>query len=142
MKAVYYAVAEDGNAMFTAWLRCYNKAKSVLDSGGRTIWYHGELGPLAPKSAKPGRDMSHKAGKSKRKPTAQTETGKKRRRTSGSVDEAEPEAPKSAGKAKNKPKREEPKAVKSARKTKNKPNREAVLAVNARRTRSASSTKK
>uniref|UniRef100_A0A8C8SPX1 Endonuclease 8-like 1 n=1 Tax=Pelusios castaneus TaxID=367368 RepID=A0A8C8SPX1_9SAUR len=42
------------NAAFEKWLRCYSipGTKSLRDSNGRTIWFQGEPGPMAPKGKK------------------------------------------------------------------------------------------
>ncbi|CAL8356216.1 unnamed protein product [Lota lota] len=39
---------------FQAWLRCYNVAgmKSTIDHNGRTMWFSGDSGPMAPKARK------------------------------------------------------------------------------------------
>ncbi|XP_053320728.1 endonuclease 8-like 1 isoform X2 [Spea bombifrons] len=44
-------------AAFESWLRCYyvSGMKSLRDSNGRTIWFQGNPGPLAPKGGRGGR---------------------------------------------------------------------------------------
>ncbi|XP_043933116.1 endonuclease 8-like 1 [Protopterus annectens] len=41
-------------SVFSKWLQCYYVAgmKTLRDSNGRTIWFQGEAGPMAPKGAK------------------------------------------------------------------------------------------
>ncbi|XP_074862406.1 endonuclease 8-like 1 isoform X2 [Carettochelys insculpta] len=41
-------------AAFEEWLQCYSVPgmKALRDSNGRTIWFHGEPGPMAPKGEK------------------------------------------------------------------------------------------
>lgn len=41
-------------SVFAKWLQCYYVAgmKTLHDSSGRTIWFQGEAGPMAPKGAK------------------------------------------------------------------------------------------
>jgi len=45
---------EDTYAPFSAWLRCYSKEgmKNLRDGNGRTIWFQGPAGSLAPKGEK------------------------------------------------------------------------------------------
>ncbi|XP_069415606.1 endonuclease 8-like 1 isoform X3 [Ovis canadensis] len=45
---------EEGFAAFRAWLRCYSAPgmSSLRDRHGRTIWFQGDPGPLAPKGGK------------------------------------------------------------------------------------------
>ncbi|XP_036592917.1 endonuclease 8-like 1 isoform X2 [Trichosurus vulpecula] len=45
---------EDDFSAFRAWLRCYSVSgmKRLRDSRGRTIWFQGDPGPLAPKGGK------------------------------------------------------------------------------------------
>ncbi|XP_008061912.1 endonuclease 8-like 1 [Carlito syrichta] len=47
-------------AAFRAWLRCYGRSdmSSLQDRHGRTIWFQGDPGPLAPKGAKSRRKKS------------------------------------------------------------------------------------
>jgi len=44
----------EGQLRFQDWLRCYAKAgmDNLVDSAGRTIWFSGKVGKLAPKTAK------------------------------------------------------------------------------------------
>jgi len=60
---------EDSYAPFHAWLRCYSKEgmKNLRDGNGRTIWFQGPAGPLAPKGDKAkevGRKNKYKVAKS------------------------------------------------------------------------------
>ncbi|XP_038562147.1 endonuclease 8-like 1 isoform X2 [Micropterus salmoides] len=60
---------------FEAWLQCYNVdgMKSIRDHNGRTIWFNGEPGPMAPKDSK-----SPKAKKWKKKEDDHDYTDKKK----------------------------------------------------------------
>jgi len=60
---------EDTYAPFSAWLRCYSKEgmKNLRDGNGRTIWFQGPAGSLAPKGDKVkqvGRKKKYKVAKS------------------------------------------------------------------------------
>ncbi|XP_019359993.1 PREDICTED: endonuclease 8-like 1 [Gavialis gangeticus] len=50
----YDPESSDDFTAFQQWLRCYYVAgmKSLRDSNGRTIWFQGEPGPMAPKGKK------------------------------------------------------------------------------------------
>ncbi|KAK2842307.1 hypothetical protein Q5P01_012507 [Channa striata] len=49
-----YSPAKADYSGFVAWLQCYSVdgMKSVQDHNGRTIWFKGDPGPLAPKESK------------------------------------------------------------------------------------------
>ena len=60
---------EDTYAPFSAWLRCYSKEgmKNLKDGNGRTIWFQGSAGSLAPtgnKAKEVGRKKKYKVAKS------------------------------------------------------------------------------
>merc|ERR1711990_235056 len=60
---------EDTYAPFSAWLRCYSKEgmRNLRDGNGRTIWFQGPAGSLAPKGDKAkqvGRKKKYKVAKS------------------------------------------------------------------------------
>jgi len=60
---------EDTYAPFAAWLRCYSKEgmRNLRDGNGRTIWFQGPAGSLAPKGDKAkqvGRKKKYKVAKS------------------------------------------------------------------------------
>lgn len=60
---------EDKYAPFSAWLRCYSKEgmKNLRDGNGRTIWFQGPAGSLAPEGEKAkqvGRKKKYKVAKS------------------------------------------------------------------------------
>ncbi|XP_051898587.1 endonuclease 8-like 1 isoform X2 [Pristis pectinata] len=50
----YNSDRSDESSAFTAWLRCYDVAgmQILRDSNGRTIWFQGNPGPMAPKGSK------------------------------------------------------------------------------------------
>ncbi|XP_060545459.1 endonuclease 8-like 1 isoform X1 [Pantherophis guttatus] len=76
----YDPTNREGAAVFVEWLHCYSVPgmKSLRDSNGRTIWFQGDPGPLAPKERK-----SQKK-KTKPKPAVQSSKAPKPRRNSTS----------------------------------------------------------
>lgn len=57
---------EPDYSKFTEWLQCYNKAgmKNMADHNKRTMWYHGDPGPMTPSNQKQ-RSIKRKVKKSK-----------------------------------------------------------------------------
>ncbi|XP_059512461.1 endonuclease 8-like 1 isoform X2 [Myotis daubentonii] len=57
------ARGEEDFAPFRAWLRCYGTVgmRSLRDRHGRTIWFQGDPGPLAPKGGKSHKKKSSRA---------------------------------------------------------------------------------
>ncbi|XP_024896107.1 endonuclease 8-like 1 isoform X1 [Pteropus alecto] len=57
---------EEDFAAFRAWLQCYGMAgmSSLRDRHGRTIWFQGDPGPLAPKGGRPHKKKSKGAQQS------------------------------------------------------------------------------
>nr|XP_008123772.2 PREDICTED: endonuclease 8-like 1 [Anolis carolinensis] len=51
----YYSDHPEDHTAFEKWLQCYfvPGMKSLSDSNGRTIWFEGDPGPMAPKGDKP-----------------------------------------------------------------------------------------
>ncbi|XP_070809594.1 endonuclease 8-like 1 isoform X3 [Pituophis catenifer annectens] len=100
-------------AVFVEWLHCYSVPgmKSLRDSNGRTIWFQGDPGPLAPKERK-----SQKK-KTKSKPAVQSSKAPKPRRNSTSS----PAQKEAKGRKKRRPEngvtqeKEEDRMVKGAR---------------------------
>nr|XP_033776798.1 endonuclease 8-like 1 [Geotrypetes seraphini]XP_033776799.1 endonuclease 8-like 1 [Geotrypetes seraphini]XP_033776800.1 endonuclease 8-like 1 [Geotrypetes seraphini]XP_033776801.1 endonuclease 8-like 1 [Geotrypetes seraphini] len=50
----FYPIRREDFSIYEKWLQCYfvPGMKTLRDSSGRTIWFQGEAGPLAPKAAK------------------------------------------------------------------------------------------
>ncbi|XP_042524776.1 endonuclease 8-like 1 isoform X2 [Dipodomys spectabilis] len=73
---------EEDFAVFRAWLRCYGVPgmSSLRDGHGRTIWFQGDPGPMAPKG---GKSRKKKAQKSQQVPAGGAEVPplSRRRRT-------------------------------------------------------------
>lgn len=76
---------DEARGLFTEWLRCYYKdgMKNVADSNGRTIWFSGPSGPLAPKDRK-AKTYRAPAAAAKRKGDSVTEPAKAAKRASSS----------------------------------------------------------
>jgi len=57
----YDPETEGSEGSFTAWLQCYyvQGMRNLKDNKGRTIWFHGEPGPMAPKN---GKEVGRKGG--------------------------------------------------------------------------------
>ncbi|XP_041074502.1 endonuclease 8-like 1 isoform X1 [Polyodon spathula] len=67
----------DDYSMFQAWMQCYCVLgmKSLRDHNGRTIWFQGEPGPLAPKVSKS--PKAKRKGKSRREDKTDKQQGVK-----------------------------------------------------------------
>ncbi|XP_030281912.1 endonuclease 8-like 1 [Sparus aurata] len=105
---------------FQAWLQCYyvDGMKSVRDHNGRTMWFKGDPGPMAPKDSK-----SPKAKKRTKKEDDHDYTDKKKVAKSRSASSAKKKAVKQEAVTKT-PKREKdarPKEAKSKRGKTDKP---------------------
>lgn len=50
----YNSDRTDGSSAFAAWLRCYDVSgmQTLRDANGRTIWFQGSPGPMAPKGSR------------------------------------------------------------------------------------------
>ncbi|NWV08489.1 NEIL1 Endonuclease, partial [Ptilonorhynchus violaceus] len=88
----------DNYAAFKNWLRCYlvPGMSSLRDRGGRTIWFQGEPGPMAPKGQTPRKTPRKKRPQLKADPEAPTpkvtsRTSKQRRRAAAKPPKSEEE---------------------------------------------------
>ncbi|GAB6032453.1 nei endonuclease VIII-like 1 [Chamberlinius hualienensis] len=61
----YIYIYSGQDSTFSDWVKCYGKKqmKSLVDSNGRTIWFDGKPGPMAPKNSK--KTSSKSRGKTK-----------------------------------------------------------------------------
>ncbi|XP_057692751.1 endonuclease 8-like 1 isoform X1 [Corythoichthys intestinalis] len=73
---------------FNAWLQCYyvDGMKSIRDHNGRTMWFKGDAGPMAPKDSKSPKakkrtkkDEDHDYNKKKKGPRRQSESTEKKK---------------------------------------------------------------
>lgn len=80
---------------FENWLRCYYQdgMRNLVDSSGRTMWFSGDAGKMAPKNAKSRKSSGYK-GKSKKNSTGNTDSKVKEEEqaevTSAQVDVSSP----------------------------------------------------
>ncbi|XP_062926301.1 endonuclease 8-like 1 isoform X2 [Mobula hypostoma] len=60
----YNSSRSSESSAFSAWLRCYEVAgmQTLRDGNGRTIWFQGNPGPLAPKGSKVRKAKSRRKG--------------------------------------------------------------------------------
>jgi len=67
--------SEGSEGSFSNWLQCYYVPgmKNLQDGNGRTIWFSGEPGPMAPKNAKV---VKRKGGTGSKVPKSGTDAGK------------------------------------------------------------------
>ncbi|NXR77963.1 NEIL1 Endonuclease, partial [Pycnonotus jocosus] len=88
----------DNYAAFKNWLQCYlvPGMSSLRDRSGRTIWFQGEPGPMAPKGQRPRKTPRQKSPQLKAEPEAPSpkvtpRASKQRRRAAGNPPKSEEE---------------------------------------------------
>ncbi|XP_025066334.1 endonuclease 8-like 1 isoform X2 [Alligator sinensis] len=97
----YDPESSDDFTAFQQWLRCYYVPgmKSLRDGNGRTIWFQGEPGPMAPKGKKSRK--KHSRGKADSDAPSSKETKPPSKRSSkGSSSHEEPQGTKKHGRKK------------------------------------------
>ncbi|XP_042330393.1 endonuclease 8-like 1 isoform X2 [Sceloporus undulatus] len=118
--------SEDYTA-FVGWLQCYYVPgmKSLRDSNGRTIWFQGDPGPMAPK----GNKSRKKQSQVKTDPGASKEKSRKKQLTvKTDADTSNPKVRKPVARKKSRT-TSPPKAVEEARKPRKKPGTKTVKKV-------------
>jgi len=133
---------EGSEASFTAWLQCYYVPgmKNLKDNKGRTIWFHGEPGPMAPKNAK---EVGRKGGTGSKVPKSGSDNIIIIEDDSDSKENQEiPVKKESEENCKVEPKDEKPSISKNKKKVLKRDSEEESKSVNSKRSKRTNSSKK